>query len=461
MPHPLLSELAAMLPASSLLTDPEKLAPRLVDARKRLHGQALGMALPASTEQAAQIIARCHAHGVAVVPQAGNTSLVGGATPMSGNALILGCDRLNTIRHVDPLGYTLTAEAGCVLDDLKQAAEAADRLFPLWLGSSGSARLGGLIGSNAGGMQVQRYGNMRELRLGIEAVLPDGQVFRGLHALRKRNAGYDLKQLFIGAEGTLGFVTAATLRLFPAESGHATALVAMESAEQVLDLFAQTKTALGEVLTAYEMINGAALGLMAKHFPSIAQPFETTPAYAVLIALSGADNDTALKERLMESLLATGYYDAVIAQDVDQSKALWGLREHIPAAQNRQGPSIKHDLALPISAIATFIDAAAEALQRELPFAQPVIFGHVGDGNLHYNLGLPAGADLVDQERKANSLLFELVARHGGDISAEHGIGRLRIAAADAGHDPVERALMRQIKAVFDPGSLFNPGVLL
>ncbi|PHV12554.1 FAD-binding oxidoreductase [Chitinimonas sp. BJB300] len=461
MPHALLAELANSLPAEALITSPTRLAPRLVDARKRLQGQTLALALPGSAEEAAQIIGRCHAHGVSVVPQAGNTSLVGGATPMSPTSLLLGCDRLKQVRYIDPTGYTLTAEAGCILDDIRAVAEVAGRLFPLWLGSSGSARLGGLIGTNAGGLQVQRYGNTRELVLGIEAVLPDGSIFKGLHPLRKRNAGYDLKQLFIGAEGTLGFVTAATLRLFPLERGAAVAMVALDDAEQVLALFAEAKANLGEVLTAFEMIDRESLNLMAHHHSTIAQPFDVPPPFAVLIALSGGETDAVLMERLTECLLANGYEDAALAQDGSQAKALWALREHIPSAQTRQGPSIKHDLALPISAIPAFVAEAATLLAQRLPAAKPVVFGHVGDGNLHYNLSLPVSEDFATSEALANQLLFDLVARHGGDISAEHGIGRLRIAAADAGHDPVERALMRQIKASLDPDGFFNPGVLL
>ncbi|MGQ5525396.1 FAD-binding oxidoreductase [Chitinimonas sp. PSY-7] len=461
MSHPLLAELASNLPAEALITSAERLAPRLIDARKRLQGQTLGLALPSNTQEAAHIIGRCQAHGITVVPQAGNTSLVGGATPINQTSLLLGCDRLKQIRHIDPIGYTLTAEAGCILDDIRSSAESTGRLFPLWLGSSGSARLGGLIGTNAGGLQVQRYGNTRELVLGIEAVLPDGRIFNGLHTLRKRNTGYDIKQLFIGAEGTLGFVTAATLRLFPTERGSAVAMVALDSAEEVLALFAQAKTTLGEVLTAFEMIDSEALNLMARHHPTIAQPFDTPPSFAALIALSGGETDAVLAERLTKLLLAAGCEDAALAQDGSQAKALWALREHIPSAQTRQGPSIKHDLALPISAIPAFVVEAAKLLAQRLPAARPVVFGHVGDGNLHYNLSLPASEDFASSETLANQLLFDLVVRHGGDISAEHGIGRLRIAAADANHDPVERALMRQIKAVIDPNGCFNPGVLL
>ncbi|MEH6459418.1 FAD-binding oxidoreductase [Chitinimonas sp. JJ19] len=460
MNHPLLVELASLLPPANLILNADRLAPRLLDARKRLRGQTLGMALPSSVEEAAMIITRCRAHGVSIVPQGGNTSLVGGATPMSETSLLLGCDRLKRIRQIDPVGYTLTAEAGCVLDDIRDAAQTEDRLFPLWLGSSGSACLGGLIGTNAGGLQVQRYGNTRELVLGIEAVLPDGQIFRGLHPLRKRNAGYDLKQLFIGAEGTLGFVTAATLRLFPQERGQAVAMVALDHAEQVLALFDRTKAAVGEVLTAFEMMDSEAMTLMARHFPVLQQPFAAPPPYSVLIALSGSQSDSVLAERMMDLLLASGGENAVLAQDGSQAKALWALREHIPAAQTRQGPSIKHDLALPISAIPAFIAEAASLLKQWLPQVRPVVFGHVGDGNLHYNLGLLPGAETDQIEAEANGLLFDLVAHYGGDISAEHGIGRLRIAAADARHDPVERALMRQVKAMLDPASLFNPGVL-
>lgn len=461
MTHPLLTELSALLAPPALICDTERLESRLIDARQRLHGTTLALALPDSAEEAALIIGKCREHGVAVVPQAGNTSLVGGATPMAADSLLLGCDRLNRIRHIDTLGYTLTAEAGCILDDIRDAAAQAQRLFPLWLASSGSARLGGLIGSNAGGLQVQRYGNTRELVLGLEAVLPDGQILRSLHGLRKRNVGYDLKQLFIGAEGTLGFVTAATLRLFPTERGQALAMVATNSAAQVLALFSLAKSTLSEVLSAFELMDAASLSLLAQHYPAVKQPFAGPPAYTVLIGLSGGEDDSVLSERLAQMLSASGHTDAVLAQDQAQSNDLWALRELIPAAQRLHGPSIKHDLALPISAIPAFIDAARARLREYLPVAQPVVFGHVGDGNLHFNLGLPVAEDFAKSEAIANQLLFDLATAYGGDISAEHGIGRLRIAAADARHDPVERALMRQIKRCLDPDSAFNPGVLI
>jgi FAD/FMN-containing dehydrogenase len=419
------------------------------------------MALPASAEEAAAVISRCRAHGVAVVPQGGNTSLVGGATPMQPNSVLLASDKLNRVRQIDPIGYTATVEAGCILDDIRAAAEREQRLFPLWLGASGSARLGGLIGTNAGGLQVQRYGNTRELVLGIEAVLPDGQIFHGLRPLRKRNAGYDLKQLFIGAEGTLGFVTAATLRLFPHERGQATAMVALRHVEEVLRLFTQAKEGVGEVLTAFEMIDHHAMTLMARHYAVVPQPFADIPPCSVLISLSGSEPDAVLNERLANLLLEAGCDDAALAQDGKQAKALWRLRELIPSAQTKEGPSIKHDLALPISAIPTFMAESTALLARHLPAARPVVFGHIGDGNLHYNLSLPASEDFAASEAIANRLLFGLVTQHGGDISAEHGIGRLRLAEADARHDPVERELMRRIKHEIDPDGFFNPGVLI
>lgn len=461
MNHSFISDLNSLLPEGSIVSEQSRLESRLIDARKRLHGQALCMALPSTPSEAALIINHCRKHGVAVVPQGGNTGLVGGATPMHSNSVIIASDRLNRVREIDPAGYSATVEAGCVLDDIRNAVEQANRLFPLWLGSSGSARLGGLIGSNAGGLQVQRYGNTRDLVLGIEAVLPDGRIYNGLRSLRKRNAGYDLKQLFIGAEGTLGFVTAATLRLFPAEHGEATALVALRDIDAVLALFTAARDAVGEVLTAFEMIGQQAMALMARHYPMISQPFGDIPAYSVLIALSGSQTANALNERLAELLMACGYHDAALAQDGKQAKSLWRLRELIPSAQSKEGKSIKHDLALPISAIGHFMRESTALLEKCMPTVTPVVFGHVGDGNLHYNLSLPVGEDFGATEQLANQILFELVAQYGGDVSAEHGIGRLRIGAADASHDPLERELMSQIKRLFDPEGFFNPGVLL
>jgi FAD/FMN-containing dehydrogenase len=461
MTHPLLTDLAAQLPPAALVTDPEKLAPRLIDERRRLHGSALAMAMPGSTEEAALIVQRCITHGVAIVPQAGNTGLVGGATPMSDKALLMVCDHLNRVRQVDADGYVMTVEAGCTLDEVRAAAEQANRLFPLWLGSSASARVGGLIGTNAGGLQVLRYGNMRELVLGIEAVLPDGQIYRGLHSLRKRNVGYDFAQLLIGAEGTLGFVTAASLRLFPSEQGRATAMVALNDASAVLRLFSHAQAEVGEVLTAFEYMGRAALEIMAAQHGEVPQPFNPIPNCAVLIALSGSQPDSVLEDRLAQLLMAAGCEDAILAQDGSQTDHLWALRELIPSAQRRAGPSIKQDLALPIGAIPDFIEEAAQKVAKYLPQATPVVFGHMGDGNLHYNLSLPHDADFAASEAISNEVLFDLVAKYDGDISAEHGIGRFRVAAADDRHDPLARELMRKIKQSLDPQGLFNPGVLI
>jgi len=461
MTHPLLAELAAQLPASALVTDPEKLAPRLVDERRKLHGSTLAMALPGSTEEAALIVQRCVAHGVPIVPQAGNTGLVGGATPMGDKVLLMACDRLNQVRQVDAEGYTMTVEAGCTLDEIRATAAEANRLFPLWLGSSTSARVGGLIGTNAGGLQVLRYGNMRDLVLGVEAVLADGHIYRGLHNLRKRNVGYDIAQLMIGAEGTLGFITAASLRLLPSEQGRATAMVALPDAAAALGLFTHAKAEVGEVLTAFEYIGKAALEVMTAQHGEVPQPFTPLPNCAVLIALSGSQPDNILEDRLTQLLMTASCEDAVLAQDGSQTEALWALRELIPSAQRRAGPSIKQDLALPIGAIPAFIEEAAQLVAARLPEATPVVFGHMGDGNLHYNLGLAQDADVANCEAISNEVLFDLVAKYGGDISAEHGIGRFRVAAADDRHDPVARALMRKIKASLDPQGLFNPGVLI
>ncbi|MFC4161512.1 FAD-binding oxidoreductase [Chitinimonas lacunae] len=459
-----LADLRAVLPAVAVRTDPDSLAPRLLDQRQRYQGAAQALVLPASAEEAAAVLAVCRHHRVAVVPQAGNTGLVGGATPpYEGRSIVLACDRLDRIRHIDPVGYTMTAEAGCILDHLHDAASQHDRLFPLWLGSSGSARLGGLLSTNAGGLQVLRYGNARELCLGIEAVLPDGRLYHGLHPLRKRNVGYDLKQWLIGAEGTLGFITAATLRLWPRPQGRATALVALDDLSAVLKLFQAAKAQLGEVLSAFELIGAAALCQTAMQRPDCVRPFDPPPPWAALLEVSGGETDAVLEERLGELLTAGGWTEAVLASSLAQAEALWTLREAIPDAQRRAGPSIKHDISLPLDRLAEFVALACARLATALPEAQPVVFGHIGDGNLHFNLSLPREAvDRFDAlEAHANELVFELTRACGGDISAEHGIGRLRREQADRWLDPVERGLMRQIKACFDPDGLMNPGVLL
>ncbi|QNM95677.1 FAD-binding oxidoreductase [Chitinimonas koreensis] len=457
-----LDTLRSRLPAAAVCTDPERLAPRLADPLGRLHGRAQALLLPASAAEAAIAVRLCAVHGVPIVPQAGNTGLVGGQTPdAGGRAVLLGCDRLNRIRAVDAVGHALVAEAGCTLVALREAAEQAGRLFPLWLASAGSAMLGGLVGSNAGGTQVLRYGTMRELVLGIEAVLPDGEIYEGLHSLRKRNVGYDLKQLFIGGEGTLGFVTAASLRLWPRPRGQACALVALADAQAATALFARAQDGAGDVLTAFELINRAALELVMRQHPELASPFGTAPAWTVLIELAGSEDDAVLQQRLFDLLAAAA--DAAVAQDLAQRARFWALREHIPSAQKRAGPAIKHDLSLPIAALPGFLAEAERRLATALPDAQPIVFGHVGDGNLHYNLQLPAAAaaQLAACEQAANATLYTLARGYGGDFSAEHGIGRLRLAAAEQYHDPVERRLMQRIKSALDPADLFNPGAML
>ncbi|MDK2125682.1 FAD-binding oxidoreductase [Parachitinimonas caeni] len=466
-----LSRLKQYLPAAAICTDPDRMAPRLLDQRGRLHGAARALVLPGSVEEAERVIRLCNEYRVPIVPQAGNTGLVGGATPAAdGRAILLGCDRLNRVRQMGAADFSMVAEAGCTLESLQRAAAAEGRLFPLWLASAGSARLGGLIGSNAGGTQVLRYGNTRELVLGIEAVLADGRRYNGLHSLRKRNIGYDLKQLLIGSEGTLGFVTAASLRLWPQPKGQACALVAVASIAAALTLFQQAQDMAGEVLTAFEIINAAAMQLVADQHAELARPFATTPAWTVLIELSGGESDAVLSERLCALLSAANTPDALVAQDLTQRQHFWGLRERIPSAQKRAGSSIKHDLSLPIAAIPEFVQQAAALLAAHMPLFEPVIFGHVGDGNLHFNLQylgetgaarkLPVPA-FDAAEQVANELLYPLVLACGGDLSAEHGIGRLRLSAAARYHDAGERALMATLKQAFDPLGLFNPGALL
>ncbi|MBV1777174.1 FAD-binding oxidoreductase [Burkholderiaceae bacterium DAT-1] len=456
-----LHRLHALLPADAIITAPDKLASRLQDERKRFHGQTLAAVLPDSAQQTAAVVKLCREFKVAIVPQAGNTGLVGGATPLAHHSIIICMDRLNRIRSIDAAGYSAIVEAGVILSELKEQVAAQQRLFPMWLGSGQSARIGGLISTNAGGLQVLRYGNMRELVLGLEAVMADGSILNTLYALRKRNAGYDLKQLLIGGEGTLGIITAASLRLMPAERGRATALVTVSDVHQALALFEHARTCAGEVLTAFELITQAAMQLMVSHHPEVRMPFESASKVTVLIELAGSDTDEVLAQKLSEVLDFYDVQDGVIAQDVAQAENLWALRERIPSAQRRAGPSIKQDLALPISAIPDFLISAEDAIRTAMPDVMPIVFGHMGDGNLHYNLTLPHAlkSRFAELEAQSNDILFPLARQFGGDISAEHGIGRLRVAAADQYHDPVERSLMRAIKQALDPDGLFNPGV--
>jgi len=440
------------------------------DWRGRAQGKAKFVVRPGSADEVAAVVTACVAHRTPIVPQGGNTSLVMGSTPdASGLEVVLSLLRMNKLRAIDTANATLTAEAGCVLQSLQQSADEAGCLLPLSLASEGSCTIGGNLASNAGGTQVLRYGNARELCLGLEVVTPQGQIWHGLSGLRKDNTGYDLRNLLVGSEGTLGIITAATLKLFPRPAAQRTAWAAVPSVQAGVDLLGLAQRLLGAGLTGFEIMGQVALGLVAKHFPQMHAPFWQSAPYCVLLELSDTENETHAQARLeavLEAALNQGCIsDAVVAQSLAQSRELWHVREHISMAQAAEGLNIKHDIALPVSAVARFVAQTDALLAQALPGVRVVNFGHLGDGNLHYNvqcpLGMDAAAFLRMNEPQVNQLVFESVKALGGSISAEHGIGFLKADTLPHYKDPVALAMMRSVKQALDPLNLMNPGRML
>jgi FAD/FMN-containing dehydrogenase len=452
-----------------VLTDPADTAPFLLDWRKRYAGRALAVVQPAETAEVAALVRWCAEHRVPVVPQGGNTGLTGGSVPDdSGRAVVLSLARMNRMRAIDPVNNTLTVEAGAVLAQVQAAARAADRLFPLSLAAEGSCTLGGNLSTNAGGTAVLRYGNTRELCLGLEVVTPAGEIWNGLRGLRKDNTGYDLRDLFIGAEGTLGVITAATMKLFPLPAAQVTAIAAVASPHDALRLLELSQRLLGPALTAFEMMSDFCLTLVARHFPDCAKPFEQTHPYCVLLESSDAESEAHAAERfeaLMEQAFEAGLIaDAVVAQSIGQSRRLWQLRENISEAQAAEGKNIKHDISVPISAIGHFVEATDAAIAARFPGVRMVVFGHLGDGNLHYNVSPAEGADegaFLALQPAVHELVHDAVAAAAGSISAEHGIGVLRRDEMLRYKSPVELALMRTLKQALDPLGIMNPGKVL
>ena len=464
-----LDAVTAIVGPAGRITEPDRMQPFLVEERGLFRGRSPMVVRPASTAEVAAVVRLCAAHRVPVVPQGGNTGLVGGGIPFeSDTEIVLSLSRLNRIRAVDSLNFTATVEAGCVLADVQRAAEDAGRLFPLSLGAEGSCQIGGNVSTNAGGVAVLHYGNTRDLVLGLEVVLADGTVWDGLRALRKDNTGYDLKQLFIGAEGTLGIVTAAVVKLFPRPTDIQTALVALTDLDRVLPLLAGLRAVSGDALTAIELIPRIGLELGMRHVPGVGDPFGAAHAWYALVELSSSRPAGGLRNTL-ESVLAAAIAegtasDAVLADSMERRQALWRIREAIPEAQKREGGSIKHDVSVPVSKVPAFIGAASAEVEAALPGVRVVAFGHVGDGNIHFNLTQPAGADraafLAHWER-CNRVVHDRAAALGGSISAEHGIGRLKKRELVNYKAEVELALMRRIKSALDPLNIMNPGKIL
>lgn len=459
----------AAVGAAHILTAPADMAGYLIDQRRRHTGAAMAVVKPGTSEEVAAIVRLCARYRVPLVPQGGNTGLVLGSVPdKSGAAIVLSLTRLNRIRSIDVINDTLVAEAGCILQNIQQAAAAADRLFPLSLASEGSCTIGGNLSSNAGGTAVLRYGNARELCLGLEVVTASGDIWDGLRGLRKDNTGYDLRDLYIGAEGTLGIITAAVLKLYPRPRAQLTALAAVRSPAAALGLLALARQNCGDALTAFELMSDTCLQLVRKHFPALRAPFAQAHPQYVLLELS--DNESSehaaqLLESLMGKALETGLADdAVAAASLAQSAELWQLRARISAAQAAEGKNIKHDIAVPISRIGEFIDTTDRLLAQAFPGCRMVTFGHLGDGNLHYNVAAPAGisdSNFLARQTEVNRVVHDSVHRFGGSISAEHGLGALKRDEILRYKSPVETGLQRSIKQALDPLNLMNPGKLI
>lgn len=459
----LLADLRSAVGEAAVLTDAGDLAPHVTDWTGAFTGTALAVVRPADTSEVAAVVACCARAGVAVVPQGGNTGLAGGAVPSpSGASVVVVLDRMRRIREVDTVADTVTVEAGAVLQTVQEAAADAGRLFPLSLGAEGSCTIGGNVATNAGGTAVLRYGMMRDLVLGLEVVLPDGRVWDGLRPLRKDNTGYDLKQLFIGAEGTLGIVTAAVLRLLPATPRRATALLALDSVTAATELLPVLRGVAGEQLTTWELVNREAVDLVLEHQPGSRDPFAERHEWYGLVELAGTADD--VDDRLQEALEAAAagdlLLDAVVAGGPQQRAALWALREGVSEAQKSAGATLKHDVTLPIRVLPQFVAEVGPRLTAALPGLRLVTYGHVGDGNLHYNLSAPVGDDaaLRAHAHDLTRVVYDAVAALGGSISAEHGLGALKRDAAASYKSETEIDLMRAVKRALDPRDLMNPG---
>jgi FAD/FMN-containing dehydrogenase len=458
-----LAELRAIVGAPHVLTEPGEVAPYGTDWRGRYQGQPLCVVRPGTAQEVAAVVSACAAQGVAIVPQGGNTGLCGGATPIGGEVLV-SLTRLNRVRAIDTDNNTMIVEAGCTLAAVQEAAAAAGRLFPLSLAAEGTATIGGNLATNAGGVQVLRYGNARELCLGLEVVLPDGRLWDGLRGLRKDNTGYDLKQMFIGAEGTLGLITAAVLKLFSRPRQTATAWATVATPAQAVALLTRLRESIGGRVTAFELVGRPALDLVLKHIPDSRDPLPERAAWQVLIELSDtmeSDIDAALEATLLAALAAGELGDVAIARSEAQARALWALRENISEAQKIEGVSIKHDISVPVSRLPEFIARADAALAAAFPGVRIVCFGHLGDGNLHYNQSKPLAqdnAEFIAQTAAVNRVVHDLAHELGGSISAEHGLGQLKRDELPRYKSAVEMEMMRALKRAFDPHNRMNPG---
>ena len=458
--------LRALVGPASVIVDPERLPAFLIEPRKRFHQPAIAAVQPKSVAEVQAVLAWANAHGVPLIPQGGNTGLVGAQVPLTGTEVIVSLQRLTAIREVDAEAGHMTVEAGLTLQEAHEAAETAGAMFPLWIASQGSARIGGVLSSNAGGVQVLAFGNARELCLGVEAVLPDGRLYRGLNALKKDNTGYDLKDLFVGAEGTLGVITAATLKLFPLPEGHETALCNVASPAEALRLFYAIRGRTGARLTAFELVPWLGLDIQLRHNMLDRDPTAGRSAWYVLVEVNRmTGGPPGALENALEAALADGLIaDATIAQSEAKRARMWAFREQMSECQSREGASIKHDVSVPIAAVPQLLAEGSAAVERLLPGIRPCPFGHMGDGNIHFNLSQPVGADpkaFMATEKRMNEAIYEVVLKLGGSVSAEHGIGQLKTDLLRQVKDPVALEVMRSIKQALDPNGIMNPGKVL
>ena len=469
MSQSLIAQLQQCLGADRVLTDPALQANYLNDWRGRYHGQALAVVFPARTAEVAEVVRLCMAADIPIVPQGGNTGLCGGATPdSSGRAVVVAMTQLNRIRDVDARNFSITADAGATLDALDAAAEVVDRLYPLTLGASHQSTLGGTLSTNAGGLQVLRYGMTRDLCLGLEVVLPDGTIWSKLSGLRKDNTGFDLKQWFIGAEGSLGLITAATMKLYPRPAARALIWLTLPDAEAAVRAHDLAQSVFAGAQTASELISAPTLGLVRRHLPEAQLPEsgEWPERWALMMEVAAHDQSflTALLDAWRRAREKNGLPTGLLATSDADQQALWAIRKGLAEAQKREGLSIKHDIGLPISHIPAFLNDASAALEQAFPGVRIIAFGHIGDGNLHYNLShadQAANADLIARSMEANQIVYDIVTRLGGSIAAEHGIGQLKTGWLET-HAPAGSIdLMRKLKDVLDPKGLMNPGKVL
>ncbi len=458
--------LRAIVGEAGLVADAADMGAYLNEPRKRFHVPAVAVVLPASVPELQAICRWANEHRVGLIPQGGNTGLVGAQVPLAGNEVIVSLRRLDKVREVNAAAGHMTLEAGVILEEAHKLAEGAGALFPLWLASQGSARIGGVLSSNAGGVQVLAYGNARELTLGVEAVLADGRLYGGLNSLRKDNTGYDLKDLLVGAEGTLGIITAATMKLFPIPEAQETALVNVPSPEVALTLFGLLRGRVGTQLTAFELMNRFGIDLQLKHGMLARDPAASPSPWYVLAEVSRPRGGTpgALQAALEEALGTGLVSDAVVAESEADRIAMWAAREQMSEVQSKEGASIKHDVSVPIGAVPALLAEGTAAVERAIPGVRACPFGHMGDGNIHFNFSQPEGADpkaFMAREKDANAAVYEAVRKLGGSVSAEHGIGQLKVGLLKQVKDPVALEMMRAIKAALDPNGILNPGKML